>query len=50
MLAKGTQLTVLANDQLEQMKTIFRPQLDAAVANVEGQGKPGRKFFDGYQK
>jgi len=50
MLAKGTQVTVLANDQLEQMKTIFRPQLDAAVANVEGQGKPGRKFFDGYQK
>jgi TRAP-type C4-dicarboxylate transport system substrate-binding protein len=50
MLAKGTQVAVLANDQLEQMKTIFRPQLDTAVADVEGQGKPGRKFFDGYLK
>jgi len=50
MLAKGTQVTVLANDQLEQMKTIFHPQLDTAVADVEGQGKPGRKFFDGYLK
>ena len=50
MLVKGTQVAVLANDQLEQMKTIFRPQLDTAVADVEGQGKPGRKFFDGYLK
>jgi TRAP-type transport system periplasmic protein len=50
MLAKGTQVAVLANDQLEQMKTIFRPQLDAATADVESQGKPGRKFFDAYAK
>jgi TRAP-type C4-dicarboxylate transport system substrate-binding protein len=50
MLAKGTQVTVLANDQLEQMKTIFGPQLDAAVADVESQGKPGRNFFGGYLK
>ena len=46
MLAKGTQVSVLANDQLDQMKAIFRPQLDAAVTEVENQGKPGRKFFD----
>ncbi len=50
MLAKGTQVSVLAPDQLEQMKTIFRPQLDAAVNEVESQGKPGRKFFDAYLK
>jgi len=50
MLVKGTQVAVLANDQLEQMKTIFRPQLDTAIADVEGQGNPGRKFFDGYLK
>jgi TRAP-type C4-dicarboxylate transport system substrate-binding protein len=50
MLAKGTQVTVLANDQLEQMKATFRPQLDTAVAEVETQGKPGRKFFDAYLK
>jgi TRAP-type transport system periplasmic protein len=50
MLAKGTQVAVLANDQLEQMKTIVRLQLDTAVAGVESQGKPGRKFFDAYLK
>jgi TRAP-type C4-dicarboxylate transport system substrate-binding protein len=50
MLSKGAQVTVLADDQLEQMKTILRPQRDAAVADVEGQGKPGRKFLDVYLK
>jgi hypothetical protein len=32
------------------MKATFRPQLDTAVAEVETQGKPGRKFFDAYLK
>jgi TRAP-type transport system periplasmic protein len=50
MLSKGAQVTVLADDQLEQMKTILRPQRDAAVADVESQGKPGRKFLDVYLK
>jgi TRAP-type C4-dicarboxylate transport system substrate-binding protein len=50
MLAKGTQVSVLASDQLDEMKTIFRPQLDAAVTEVDKQGKPGRKFFDAYLK
>lgn len=50
MLAKGTQVSVLAPDQLDQMKAIFRPQLDAAVTEVENQGKPGRKFFTAYLK
>ncbi len=50
MLSKGAQVTVLANDQLEQMKTILRPQRDAAVADVESQGKSGRKFLDVYLK
>ena len=30
------------------MKQAFAPQLDAAIAEVEKQGKPGRKFFDAY--
>lgn len=50
MLAKGTQVSVLASDQLDQMKGIFRPQLDAAVTEVDKQGKPGRKFFEAYLK
>jgi TRAP-type C4-dicarboxylate transport system substrate-binding protein len=48
MLSKGAQVTVLASDQLEQMKTILRPHRDAAVADVESQGKPGRKLLDVY--
>jgi len=50
MLAKGTQVSVLASDQLDEMKTIFRPQLEAAVTEVDKQGKPGRKFFEAYLK
>ena len=50
MLAKGTQVSTLAEDQLEQMKTIFKPQIEAAVSEVENQSKPGRKFFEAYLK
>ena len=50
MLAKGTQVSTLAKDQLDEMKSIFRPQIDAAIAEVDGQGKPGREFFEAYLK
>jgi TRAP-type C4-dicarboxylate transport system substrate-binding protein len=50
MLAKGTQVSTLAEDQLAQMKGIFKPQVEAALAEVETQGKPGRKFFAAYLK
>jgi TRAP-type C4-dicarboxylate transport system substrate-binding protein len=50
MLAKGTQVSTLAEDQLEQMKGIFKPQVEAAISEVENQGKPGRKFFAAYLK
>jgi TRAP-type C4-dicarboxylate transport system substrate-binding protein len=50
MLAKGTQVSTLAKDQLEEMKAIFKPQIDAAIGEVDSQGKPGRKFFEAYVK
>jgi TRAP-type transport system periplasmic protein len=50
MLAKGTQVSTLAADQLAEMKGIFKPQVEAALAEVENQGKPGRKFFAAYLK
>jgi TRAP-type C4-dicarboxylate transport system substrate-binding protein len=50
MLAKGTQVSTLAEDQLAQMKGIFKPQVEAALAEVETQGKPGRNFFAAYLK
>lgn len=50
MLGKGTQVTVLPDSELQKMKQAFAPQIDAAVADVEKQGKQGRKFFDDYIK
>jgi TRAP-type C4-dicarboxylate transport system substrate-binding protein len=50
MLAKGTQVFVLPPNELAKMKQAFAPQVDAAIAEVEKQGKPGRKFFDDYSK
>ena len=50
MLAKGTQVSTLAKDQLDEMKAIFKPQIDNAIAEVDAQGKPGRKFFEAYLK
>jgi TRAP-type transport system periplasmic protein len=50
MLAKGTQVSTLAKDQLDEMKAIFKPQIDTAVGEVDSQGKPGRKFFEAFLK
>ncbi len=50
MLAKGTQVSTLPEDQLTQMKVTFEPQVSTAIKEVEAQGKPGRKFFDAYLK
>jgi len=50
MLAKGTQVSTLAKDELELMKATFKPQVETAIGEIEGQGKPGRKFFEAYLK
>jgi TRAP-type C4-dicarboxylate transport system substrate-binding protein len=50
MLAKGTQVSTLAKDQLDEMKATFKPQIEAAITEVASQGKPGRKFFEAYLK
>ena len=50
MLAEGTQVFVLPPAELAKMKQAFAPQVDAAIAEVEKQGKPGRKFFEDYTK
>jgi len=50
MLAEGTQVYVLPPVELAKMKQAFAPQVDAAIAAVEKQGKPGRKFFEDYTK
>jgi TRAP-type C4-dicarboxylate transport system substrate-binding protein len=48
LLAKGVVVTTMAPAELAKMKQTFAPQVDAAIAEVEKQGKPGRKFFEDY--
>ena len=50
ILAKGVTVTTLPPAELASMKKTFAPQIDTAIAAVEKQGEPGRKFFDAYTK
>ncbi len=50
MQAKGVQAITMADDELAKMRTLFAPQIEAAIAEAEKQGKPGRKFFEEYTK
>jgi TRAP-type C4-dicarboxylate transport system substrate-binding protein len=50
MIAKGTQVFVLPDAELQKMKKIFQPQIAAAIADVEKQNKPGQQFFTDYIK
>jgi TRAP-type transport system periplasmic protein len=50
LIAKGVTVTVLPDAELAKMKQAFAPQIDQAVAEVEKQGKPGRRFFDDYTR
>jgi TRAP-type C4-dicarboxylate transport system substrate-binding protein len=50
MIAKGTQVFALPDAELAKMKQAFVPQIDAAITEVEKQGKPGRKFFEDYTR
>jgi TRAP-type C4-dicarboxylate transport system substrate-binding protein len=45
MVAKGVQPVVAAPAEVERMKKLFAAQIETALADVEKQGKPGRKFF-----
>lgn len=50
LLAKGVQVSVLPAEELARMKQAVAQQVDAAIAEVEKKGQPGRKFFDAYTK
>lgn len=50
LVSKGVQVSVLPADQLGKMKQAFASQIEAAVAEVEKKGLPGRKFFEAYTK
>ena len=50
MIAKKVEITTLPEAEMKKMKALLQPINDAAVADVEKQGKPGRKFLDAYTK
>ena len=49
-LAKGVKLVTTPPDELAKMKKLFAPQIDAAVADVDKQGRAGKKFYEAFTK
>jgi len=50
LLAKGVQVSVLPDQELERVKQLLAPQVETAIADVEKAGKPGRNFFAEYTR
>ena len=50
MISSGVQIAVMAPDEVEKMKKLLSPQIEAAIVEVEKQGRPGRKFYEAYTK
>lgn len=50
LVSKGVQISVLPADQVDKMKQAIASQIEAAIAEVEKKGQPGRKFFEDYTK
>lgn len=48
LTSKGVRISVMPAEEIARMKALFAPQIEAAVAGVEQQSKPGRKFFEAY--
>src|SRR4051812_15141894 len=49
-MAQGVQMLTLSADDIAKMKTLMAPHVESAIAAVEKDGKPGRKFFEEYTK
>jgi hypothetical protein len=40
----------MADAELAKMKQAFAPQVEAAIADADKKGLPGRAFYDAYTK
>lgn len=49
-VAQGVQIITLSDADIERMKKLVAPNVDAAIAALEKDGKPARKFYDEYLK
>jgi len=50
LVSSGVQVNVMAPDEVDRMKKLLTPQIEAAVLEVDKQGRPGRKFYEAYVK
>ena len=49
-MAQGVQMMALPPAEIDKMKTLMAPHIESAIAAVDKEGKPGRKFFEEYTK
>jgi TRAP-type transport system periplasmic protein len=49
-IAQGVQIIRLSDADLAEMKKRMAPHVESAIATLEKDGKPARKFFDEYTK
>ena len=48
--AQGVQIPDASDGDVARMKTLMAPHMTTAIATLEKDGKPARKFFDEYTK
>jgi TRAP-type C4-dicarboxylate transport system substrate-binding protein len=49
-MAQGVQMITLPAGDLEKMKQLMAPHVEKAIAEVDKEGKQGRKFYEEYTK
>jgi TRAP-type C4-dicarboxylate transport system substrate-binding protein len=49
-IAQGVQMIKLSDADVAKMKTLVAPHTEAAIAALEKEGKPARKFYEDYTK
>jgi TRAP-type C4-dicarboxylate transport system substrate-binding protein len=50
LISKGLQIVTLPDADIAKMKTLIQPHVESAIAALEKDGKPARKFYEEYTK
>jgi hypothetical protein len=50
LIAKGLEILTLPAADVEKMKQLMAPHVESAIAALEKDGKPARKFYQEYTK
>jgi len=49
-IAQGVQIITLPDAEIDKMKKMMAPLIEQAIAAVDKEGKPGRKFYEEYTR